>query len=318
MKRKMKNQSGKEEVRLGTRASLLALTQAKWVKSQLEKSHPDVNVVLVTIKTSGDKIHTPLYQWGGKGLFVKEIEDSLLQGEVDFAVHSAKDLPSVIPDGLTLMAFPTREDPRDALISLDGKGWRDIPMGGKVGTSSLRRQAQLLHLRPDLKIVPLRGNLDTRIKKMNSLPLEAIVLASAGLHRLGWEEKISECFEPDVILPAAGQGVLAIEGRAGDERMQSLAASLNHISTQAALTAERAFVKGLGGGCQVPIAGLATIQADHIMIRGLVASLDGKTVIKGKVEGAWPSGEELGIQLAEELLAKGAGDILRNIEQGRQ
>ena len=238
------------EIRLGTRASLLALCQANWVKSRLEEIHPGLRVTLVHIKTTGDKLDFPLYKVGGKGLFVKEIEDALLRGEVDLAVHSAKDLPALIPEGLMLMALPEREDPRDVLISRDGKRWSEIPVGGRVGTSSLRRSAQLLSLRPDLKIVPLRGNLDTRIKKLSSLKLDAIVLASAGLRRLGWESRISEYFEPEVMLPAIGQGVLAIEGRLGDERVKRLVFPLNHDPTSSSLTAERAFLKRLEGGCQ--------------------------------------------------------------------
>jgi hydroxymethylbilane synthase len=250
---------------------------------------------------------------GGKGLFVKEIEDALLRGTVDLAVHSAKDLPVLIPEGLKLMAFPEREDPRDALISRERKGWREIPAGGRVGTGSLRRKAQLLHLRPDLEIIPLRGNLDTRIKKLEALPLDAIVLASAGLRRLRWEDRISEYFEPEVMLPAIGQGILAIEGRLEDGRISQLVASLNHYPTEASLTAERALLQGLEGGCQVPIAGFAKVDSGRLILTGLVAGVEGRRVILGKVEGPAPKGEELGKQLAEELLARGAGDILREV-----
>ncbi|MBI5966462.1 MAG: hydroxymethylbilane synthase [Deltaproteobacteria bacterium] len=301
----------KEKFRLGTRASLLALHQANWVKSQLEEQHPEVEVTLVHIKTAGDKIDIPLFQVGGKGLFVKEIENALLRGEVDLAVHSAKDLPAIIPEGLMLMAFPQREDPRDVLISKDGRKWSDLPPKGKVGTGSLRRRAQLLHLRPDLEIVSLRGNLDTRIKKLSSLNLDAIVLASAGLHRLGWEDHISEFLEPEVMLPAIGQGALAIEGREGDERVSRLVASLNHCPTQASIHAERAFLKRLEGGCQVPIAGLARVESEKLNLTGLVAGVDGQKLIKGKVEGPLAKSEDLGKQLAEELLERGAADILR-------
>lgn len=301
----------KEKFRLGTRASLLALYQANWVKSQLEEQHPEAEVTLVHIKTEGDKIDIPLFQVGGKGLFVKEIENALLRGEVDLAVHSAKDLPVIIPEGLMLMAFPQREDPRDVLISKDGRKWSDLPPKGRVGTGSLRRRAQLLHLRPDLEIVSLRGNLDTRIKKLSSLNLDAIVLASAGLHRLGWKDQISEFLDPEVMLPAIGQGVLAIEGRQGDERVSQLVASLNHSLTQASIRAERAFLKRLEGGCQVPVAGLARVESERLNLTGLVARVDGQKVIKGKVEGPLAKGEDLGRKLAEELLERGAADILR-------
>jgi hydroxymethylbilane synthase len=231
------------------------------------------------------------------------------------AVHSAKDLPILIPEGLALIAFPEREDPRDALISKGEKPWADIPLGGKVGTSSLRRQAQLLNLRPDLQIVPLRGNLDTRLNKLSTLDLDAIVLASAGLRRMGWENRVTECFEPEVMLPAIGQGVIAIEARAKDQRIGQLVESLNHFPTELCFTAERAFLQRLGGGCQVPIAGLAQIGSGRIHLRALVAATDGREIIRGRVEGPSSRGEVLGKELAEELLEKGASDILYEVEK---
>jgi hydroxymethylbilane synthase len=313
MKKTTSNPHLKDELRLGTRASLLALRQANWVKSELEEIHSGLKVNLVHITTTGDKLDIPLFKEGGKGLFVKEIEEALLRGEVDLAVHSAKDLPAFIPEGLMLMAFPRREDPRDVLISREGKRWSEIPGGGRVGTGSLRRSAQLLSLRPDLKIIPLRGNLDTRIRKLSTLQLDAVVLASAGLRRLGWEDRISEYFEPEVMLPAIGQGVLAIEGRRRDERVHQLVAPLTHYPTAVSLMAERAFLKGLEGGCQVPIAGFAKVDSDRVVLTGLVAGVDGQKVIRGRVEGSPEKSEELGKHLAEELLAKGAGDILREV-----
>ena len=303
----------RNEIRLGTRASLLALCQANWVKSRLEEHHPGIRVKLVHIKTTGDKLNVPLFEMGGKGLFVKEIEEALLRAQVDVAVHSAKDLPALIPEGLALMAFPEREDPRDVLISREGKRWSEIPAGGRVGTGSLRRRAQLLHLRPGLEIIPLRGNLDTRIKKLSTLKLDAVVLAAAGLRRLNWGEQIAEYFEPEVLLPAIGQGVLAIEGRRRDERINRLVAPLNHYPTEASLTAERSFLQGLEGGCQVPIAGFAKVESGRLSMSGLVAGIEGRRMIKGKVEGPAAKSEELGKQLAEELLARGAGDILREV-----
>ncbi len=302
----------KIELRLGTRASALALCQANWVKDRVEEHNPSVSVSLVHIKTSGDKIETPLFKVGGKGLFVKEIEEALLRGDVDLAVHSAKDLPAVIPEGLTLLIFPEREDPRDALIT-DGTRFNDIPRGGKIGTGSLRRQAQLLHLRPDLKIVPLRGNLDTRIQKLSSLKLDGVILASAGLCRMCWEARVAEYFEPELMLPAVGQGVLAIEGRTDDERVCRAVAPLNHLPTEIAFRAERAFLRTLGGGCQVPIAGLGKAEGDKVRLTGLVAGIDGQRVIKGNLEGAVGREEELGERLAEELLARGAEDILNEV-----
>ncbi len=303
----------KIELRLGTRASLLALQQANWVKSQLEAHHPEVQITLVHIKTSGDKIDFPLFEVGGKGLFVKEIEEALLWAEVDLAVHSAKDLPAVIPAGLALMAFPRREDPRDAFISRNGRSWKEIPERGRVGTSSLRRQAQLRHVRPDLELVSLRGNLDTRLKKLTAMALDGIVLASAGLNRMGWAERVTEYFDPEIMLPAVGQGILAIEGRVGDERLERLLAPLNHYPTQIALRAERAFSKSLEGGCQVPVAGLATVGSEKVALAGLVAGTDGQELIKGRAEGTWERSEEVGEELARQLLARGADKILREV-----
>lgn len=211
------------------------------------------------------------------------------------------------------MAFPEREDPRDVFISRNGQGWKEIPLRGRVGTSSLRRRAQLRHLRPDLEVIPLRGNLDTRLKKLTALSLDGIVLASAGLNRMGWAEQVTEYFDPQIMLPAIGQGVLAIEGRVGDERVERLIAPLNHYPTQIALKAERAFSKGLEGGCQVPIAGLAKVESEKVALVGLVAGTDGQKLIKGQAEGILTMSEEVGEQLAEELLAKGADKILREV-----
>ena len=311
----MSRQPYKGILRLGTRASLLALRQANWVKAKMEEENPGVKVTLVRIQTQGDKMDIPLFKAGGKGLFVKEIEEALLGGDVDLAVHSAKDLPILIPEGLALIAFPEREDPRDALISKDGRPWEKISWGGRMGTSSLRRQAQLLNLRPDLKIVPLRGNLDTRIKKLSTQNLDAIILASAGLRRMGWEDRVAEFFEPEVILPAIGQGILAIEARLKDKRVHHLLASLNHPPTQLCFLAERAFLQRIGGGCQVPIAGLAQLASGRLHLSALVAAADGREVIRGKLEGPLAQGEVLGRRLAEELLEKGARDILNEVEQ---
>jgi hydroxymethylbilane synthase len=311
----MNTHSKNIELRLGTRASLLALSQANWVKKKVEELNPEVRVTLVHIKTTGDKIDTPLFKVGGKGLFVKEIEEALIRKEVDFAVHSAKDLPAVIPEGLGLMAFPEREDPRDALISQGGKKFGEIPRGGKVGTGSLRRQAQLLSLRPDLEVIPLRGNLDTRLKKLSTLNLDAVILASAGLRRLGWEDRISEWFDPEVMIPAVGQGVLAIEARQEDERVRELLAPLDHVLTRIAVLAERAFLRRLAGGCQVPIAGFARVVSERVVLTGLVAGVDGKRVVRGRSEGPLERNTVLGEGLAQELLERGAGEILQEVYQ---
>ena len=309
----MNGQSKKIELRLGTRASLLAQQQANWVKRRVEELNPEITVTLVHIKTTGDKLDIPLFKVGGKGLFVKEIEEALTRKEVDLAVHSAKDLPAMIPEGLTLMAFPEREDPRDALVSQGGKRFEEIPRGGKVGTGSLRRKAQLLNLRPDLEVVPLRGNLDTRLKKLTTMNLDAVILAAAGLHRMEWKGRISEFFDPEAMVPAIGQGALAVETREGDERVHRAVAPLDHPPTRISVLAERAFLQRLEGGCQVPIAGLARIFSGKLVLTGLVAGVDGRRVVKGKVEGPLEKNTELGVQLAEELLGRGAEEILREV-----
>jgi len=303
----------KIELRLGTRASLLALQQANWVKKRVEDLNPEVTVTLVHIKTTGDKLDFPLFKVGGKGLFVKEIEEALARKEVDLAVHSAKDLPAVIPEGLDLIAFPEREDPRDALVSPGKKGFEEIRGGGRVGTGSLRRQAQLLNLRPDLEVVPLRGNLDTRLKKLTALDLDAVILASAGLHRMGWEDRVSEFFDPEMMVPAIGQGALAIESREEDERARKVVEPLNHLATQISVLAERAFLRRLGGGCQVPVAGYARIESGTLLLTGLVAAVDGRKVVRGKEAGPLEKNEELGERLAGDLLQRGAGEILQEV-----
>jgi hydroxymethylbilane synthase len=311
----MNGQSKKIELRLGTRASLLAQQQAHWVKKRVEELNPEITVTLVNIKTSGDKLDIPLFKVGGKGLFVKEIEEALSRKEIDLAVHSAKDLPAMIPEGLILMAFPEREDPRDALVSQGGRKFEEIPQGGKVGTGSLRRKAQLLNLRPDLEIVPLRGNLDTRLKKLMAMNLDAVILAAAGLHRMNWEGQVSEFFDPETMVPAIGQGALAVETREGDERVYRAVAPLNHPPTRISVLAERAFLRRLEGGCQVPIAGLARIRSEKLVLTGLVAGVDGRRMVKGKVEGPLEKNTELGVQLAEDLLGRGAEEILREVYQ---
>jgi len=305
----------KNKVVIGTRGSKLALWQAEWVKSELEKKYPDLTVELLRIKTTGDKItDVPLAQVGGKGLFVKEIEEALLDGRADLAVHSMKDVPTEFPDGLSLRAIAEREDPRDALIS-KGVLFKDLPEGAKVGTSSLRRQAQLLALRPDLEIAQLRGNLDTRIRKLDEGQYDAIILASAGVRRLGWEACITELLSPDVFLPAIGQGAIGIETRTDDDETNELIAFFDHRETSLAVRAERALLKRLEGGCQVPIAAYGTISEDgnELALTGLVASTDGKTIIKDSLTGPAAEPESLGTRLAESLLGKGAWEILKDL-----
>lgn len=301
-------------VRIGTRGSRLALAQSEWVRHGLEDRYPDIRVELVKIKTKGDKIlDSPLSQVGGKGLFVKEIEDALLRREVDVAVHSMKDVPTELPEGLGLAVFPEREDPRDVLITAGGKGFGDLPEGSKMGTSSLRRAAQVLRARPDFRIVSLRGNVETRLGKLDSGELDAIVLASAGLRRLGLADRATEVLDPLVLLPAIGQGALGLEMRKDDKALLDLFGFLNHEPTELRVRAERALLKELEGGCQVPIAGHATIEHGRLVLRGLVAELDGSEVIEGREEGALDAPEEIGTNLARKLLDTGADAILRRV-----
>jgi hydroxymethylbilane synthase len=302
------------ELRIGTRASQLALFQANWVKEKLEQVHPRLRVTLAKIKTTGDKIQdAPLAKIGGKGLFVKEIEEALLARRIDLAVHSIKDVPTDFPEGLHLSAITKREDPRDAFISRQGISLKDLPQGAKIGTSSLRRQAQLLHFRGDLRLIPLRGNLDTRLKKLKTLSLDGIVLACAGLRRLGLDENITEMLSTDISLPAIGQGALGIETRVDDEEVEERIEFLNDPDSSIAVSAERAFLKRLEGGCQVPIAAFGRIVDSILQIDGLVGTIDGKRLIRHRMEGAVEQAESLGVELAEALLRKGAGEILEEV-----
>ena len=299
---------------LGTRGSKLAIQQSQWVQARIRELAPYVAVTLQRIQTSGDKIlDVPLAKIGGKGLFVKEIEEALLSGAIDLAVHSMKDVPTALPSGLDLLCIPLREDPRDALISRDGRPFKDLPAGAKVGTSSLRRQAQLLQARPDLSIGMLRGNLDTRLKKLRDGHFDAIVLAAAGLRRLGWEREITEYLSPEISLPAIGQGALGIEGRRDDRFVQSILSGLEHGPTRTVVLAERALLHRLQGGCQVPIAAHATLNGRDLVLEGLVASVDGKEVIRDRVQGTIDDPESAGIRLAERLLTRGGDRILQGI-----
>ncbi|MBW2064653.1 MAG: hydroxymethylbilane synthase [Deltaproteobacteria bacterium] len=304
------------ELKIGTRASKLALCQSNWVKEKIEAAFEGVTVSLVRIRTKGDRIlDSPLSKIGGKGLFVKEIEEALLRGEIDVAVHSLKDVPAEMPDGLELAFFPRREDPRDALISISREFGSicDLKEGSRIGTGSLRRTSQLLCRRPDLKIVPLRGNVDTRLKKLEKEGLQAIILAVAGLNRLGLSRLITRILEIDEILPAPGQGALALETREGDKTVKEKLRFLHHEPTEIETRAERAFLMRLEGGCQVPIAAHATLAGDEISLRGMVAELDGSRVIRSQIKGKKDSPESLGISLAENVLAMGADEILARV-----
>jgi hydroxymethylbilane synthase len=329
---------------IGTRGSPLALWQAEHVAAALRAAAAGLEVRLGRIRTTGDKItDVPLAKVGGKALFVKEIEEALAAGSVDLAVHSMKDVPTELPDGLAIAAMPPREDPSDALIARIGGGLAALPRGARVGTSSLRRQAQLLHLRPDLTIVPLRGNLDTRIRKLASEGLDGIILALAGIKRLGLTHLVSEVFPPEVLLPAIGQGALGIEirepraasrelgsratGQQGrgrdseppdrDEAIARLVRTLDHHATHLAVRAERGMLARLQGGCQVPIAAYADLGPGGIRLRGLVASLDGMTVVRAETHGPADNPETIGIAAAEELLARGGQAILAAVYEER-
>ncbi len=310
------SQVGEERstVVLGTRGSKLAVQQSEWVQAQLHALAPHVTVTLRRIQTSGDKIlDVPLAQIGGKGLFVKEIEEALLSGEIDLAVHSMKDVPTELPEGLEILCVPPREDPRDALISRDGWSFKDLPRGARIGTSSLRRQSQFLYARPDLAIAMLRGNLDTRLKKLREGQFDAIVLAAAGLRRLAWAHEITEYLSPQICLPAIGQGALGIEGRQEDVFIRALLSGLNHAPSKTAVLAERALLHRLQGGCQVPIAAHATVERTGVRLEGLVSSVDGKELLRDAVEGTIEDPESIGTQLAERLLSRGGDRILQAI-----
>ncbi len=297
---------------IGTRGSPLALWQANHVADRLRSALPGLTVRLEAIKTTGDKIlDVPLAKVGGKALFVKEIEEALLERRVDLAVHSMKDVPTELPHGLTIGAVTEREDPHDVLITRTGARFKDLPSGARVGTSSLRRQAQLLHHRPDLQIVGLRGNLDTRIRKLATEGLDAIVVAAAGVKRLGLMDRITQFLPPDISLPAIGQGALGIESRQGELTGTAIGLVLDHPETHAAVMTERAFLRRLGGGCQVPFAAHARILNDQVILRGLVATPDGKQMINGERQGPRTEGEAVGTALAEDLLSRGAGEIIR-------
>jgi hydroxymethylbilane synthase len=301
-------------LKIATRKSQLALWQANWVKGELEKRNPGLTVELVRIMTKGDKIlDVPLAQVGGKGLFVKEIEDALLDGRADIAVHSMKDVPTELPPGLHLPVICEREDPRDAWFSRGGVAFHAVAQGARVGTSSLRRQTQLRALRPDLVFENLRGNVDTRLRKLEEGEYDAIVLAAAGVKRLGFGAKVTEFLSSDITLPAIGQGAVGIECRVQDADTNALIGPLRHYATWLAVTAERAFLRTLQGGCQVPIAAFAEVEGSSVKLRGLVGNLDGTILIRGSRQGDGLSAEALGVDLAEELLDRGAREILEEV-----
>lgn len=306
-------------VRIATRKSPLALWQAEYVRDRLIAAHPGLNVELVKMSTQGDKIlDSPLAKIGGKGLFVKELEDGLLSGRADIAVHSMKDVPVELPAGLHLPVICEREDPRDAFVSNRYSSLDALPHGARVGTSSLRRQCQIMARRPDLVISSLRGNVNTRLAKLDAGDFDAIILAAAGLKRLGFERRITAYLDTDVSLPAIGQGAVGIECRRDDPRINGLLAVLDDPDTHTRVAAERAMNHRLEGGCQVPIAGHATLDGETLHLRGLVGAPDGSKVIRGDIRGPRGEAERLGIALADDLLARGAAAILKAVYAGQR
>ncbi|GBD99924.1 porphobilinogen deaminase [bacterium BMS3Abin07] len=320
---------GKRKIVIGTRGSKLALWQAEWVKSELESIHSGLEIELKKIKTTGDRIlDVPLAKVGGKGLFVKEIEEAMLLRDIDIAVHSMKDVPTEFPEGLHLAVICRREDPRDAFLSrksevesrgLEGKGafkirnFNDLPNGAAVGTSSLRRSCQILNIRPDLEIKQLRGNVGTRIRKLDEGQFDAVILAAAGVKRLGMADRITEIIAPEVSLPAIGQGAIGIECRIGDRFVHEMICSLNHPDTEICVRTERAFLRRLEGGCQVPIAAHARLVNGSIVMDGLVGDVEGSRIIRGHIDGPKQDCGQLGISLAEDLLSRGAKEILDEV-----
>ncbi len=304
----------KAKLTIGTRQSLLALWQSNHIAALLRKEYPKCEVVLKKIVTKGDRIlDVPLAQIGGKGLFTKEIEEDLLDGTVDLAVHSLKDMPTVLPEGLCLTAITERANVGDAFVSNKYATFEELPLGSVVGTSSLRRKAQLLAKRPDLEIRDLRGNVDTRLRKLDEGLYDAIILAAAGLERLGHGDRISSLIPADVCLPAVGQGALAIEARTADKEVRDMLSFLNDLNTKQATDAERAFLGLLEGGCQVPIGVHADVEGENIRIEAIIAALDGSTILRDTINGKADDAVSLGQQLGKKMLAAGGQEILASI-----
>lgn len=301
-------------VRVATRGSLLAVTQTGWAVAQLKRANPEVSFELNTFKTVGDRVQdVALSKIGGKGLFTKELEDALLDGRADMAVHSLKDMPTDLPEGLGLVCIPPREDPRDVVITADGKTFADLPAGSLVGTSSLRRLAQLRAVRPDLEYVPIRGNVDTRLRKLQEGQVAALVMAASGLHRVGFTDRITEYLDPAFCLPAPGQGALAIEIRTADGEMAAIVARIHDAATATAVAAERALLGRVQGGCQVPVGAYAVWEGNNLRLAGLIAAPDGSQVIRHEAVGPIESATALGAQLGDWLLAHGGQEILATL-----
>jgi hydroxymethylbilane synthase len=300
---------------IGSRGSALALAQTNWIREKIIARFPAVEVSVHVIRTSADKDTTSSIRSGAAvGVFVKELEQALLQKEIDLAVHSMKDLPTSIPDGLRIAAIPEREEAQDALITGGASGLFQLPEGARIGTGSIRRQAQILALRPDLKVLDIRGNIETRLRKLQEGTYDAIVLACAGLNRLGLGDRIAAKFSTSEMLPAPGQGALAVETRDDDARLDDIAAALNHLPTFQAVTAERAFLQRMGGGCNVPVAAYARVEGGFVEMDGLVASPDGSRALRSVLRGDCDTAVETAMHLADEILARGGRDILESLE----
>ncbi|MFA4916927.1 MAG: hydroxymethylbilane synthase [Syntrophales bacterium] len=305
----------KERLRIGTRGSDLALKQTKWVAEKLKNKFPPLAIEVIVIKTKGDIMQdVSLVEIGGKGVFVKEIEEALLRNEIDIAVHSMKDVPAELPDGLEIEIIAEREDPRDVLISKDNRKLNELTRDARIGTSSLRRGFQLKNLMPDLEIVPLRGNLNTRLRKAETdTLLDGVVVAAAGIKRMGWVHRVSQFIPVEMMLPAVGQGALGIELRRSDTKVKNTVSFINHVPTWLEVRAERSFLKWVGGGCRLPIAAYGKAQGSDLILRGLVGGLDGRVMIRETVIGRKEEGEELGKDLAEKILSRGGRAILESV-----
>jgi hydroxymethylbilane synthase len=301
------------KINIGTRGSALALWQARHVASLIEKSHPDVQTELIIIKTQGDKLlDSPLALIGGKGLFTKEIEEALLDGRVDLAVHSMKDLPTLLPDGLKVGALLDREDPRDVFISRDGRSLEELAPGSTIGTSSLRRKAFLLNRYPDLNVTSIRGNVDTRLRKVETEGLAGIMLAAAGVKRMGFADRVTTYMDSEVMIPAIGQGALGVEIRSGDTAVEPIAAELNHAETAICVEMERSFLKKMGGGCQVPMAAHAVVNGDELTVTAAVFHPDGNPMIRDTLTGL-KRDERTGVRLADALMNRGGAAIIKSV-----
>ncbi|AEG59886.1 hydroxymethylbilane synthase [Desulforamulus ruminis] len=307
----------RQKITVGSRDSALALWQTRWVVEQLQKQNPQVSFEIVEMKTKGDKmLDVALAKIGDKGLFTKELEVAMLEGKIDFAVHSLKDMPTQLPEGLMIGAVCKREKPGDALIAKDGKKLSQLPRGARIGTSSLRRCAQLLHYRPDFQLEALRGNLNTRLKKLAAEKLDAVVLAAAGIIRMGWEDMIAEIIPFDICLPAVGQGAIAVECREDDAEVLTLLQGVEHPDTRTATDAERSLLRYLEGGCQVPIGAYGRVERDRLYLQAVVATLDGRQVLRAQGESTLNRAGDLGVEVAEKLLSMGGKKILETVRAG--